>query len=248
VIDLETMARIRHLRHAENWPVGTIAAELGLHHGTVEHAIEEQAQAAPPPRASQLDAYLDFIQQTLREHPRLRATRIWRMLRERGYPGSARQVRRKVAELRPAPREAFLRRRTFPGEEAQVDWASFGHVLIGSARRALSAFVMTLSYSRALYLEFFFDQSQENFLRGHVRAFSYFEGAPRVCLYDNLRSAVLERRGDLVRFHPRLLELAAHYHFVPRACRPARGNEKGYASHYTSLDGFEADSRSRFER
>jgi transposase len=27
---------------------------------------------------------------------------------------------------------------------------------------------MTLSYSRALYLEFFFDQTMENFLRGHV--------------------------------------------------------------------------------
>jgi transposase len=227
VIDLETVARIRHLRHAENWPVGTIAAELGLHHGTVEHAIEEQAQAAPPPRASQLDAYLDFIQQTLREHPRLRATRIWRMLRERGYPGSARQVRRKVAELRPVPREAFLRRRTFPGEEAQVDWASFGHVLIGSARRALSAFVMTLSYSRMLFLEFFFDQTLESFLRGHVHAFGDFGGVPRQVLHDNLRAAVRERHGQAVHFNPRLLELAAHYHFVPRACRPARGNEKG---------------------
>jgi hypothetical protein len=46
-------------------------------------------------------------------------------------------------------------------------------------------------------------------------------------LYDNLRSAVLERRGDAIHFHPRLLELCAHYHFEPRPCRPGRGNEKG---------------------
>ena len=38
---------------------------------------------------------------------------------------------------------------------------------------------------------------------------------------------VLERRGDAIHFHPRFLELSAHYHFATRPCRPARGNEKG---------------------
>ena len=227
VIDRETVAGIRHLHHAEGWPVGTIASELGLHHDTVKRAVEERSQAPVRPRPSGLDPYLDFIRQTLAQYPRLRATRLWRMLCERGYAGSARQVRRKVAKLRPASREAFLRRRTFVGEEAQVDWGSFGEVSIGSARRALSAFVMTLSYSRMLYLEFFFDQTLESFLRGHVRAFTDLGGAPRQILYDNLRAAVSERHGQAVRFNARLLELAGHYHFIPRACRPARGNEKG---------------------
>jgi hypothetical protein len=45
--------------------------------------------------------------------------------------------------------------------------------------------------------------------------------------YDNLKSAVLDRRGAAIQFHPRLLELAGHYHFAPRPCTPARGNEKG---------------------
>ncbi len=108
-----------------------------------------------------------------------------------------------------------------------MDWASFGHVMIGAARRALSAFVLTLTFSRWFFLRFFLDQSLENFLRGHVYAFEDLHGTSRYCLYDNLRSAVLERYGEGVRFNPRLLELAAHYHFAPRACRPARGNEKG---------------------
>ena len=46
-------------------------------------------------------------------------------------------------------------------------------------------------------------------------------------LSDNLRSAVLERRGDAVHFNPRLLELCAHYHFMVRPCQVGRGNEKG---------------------
>jgi transposase len=227
VIDLETVTRIRQLHHAERWPVGTIAAELGLHHETVERALSEPPRAESLLRPSRLDPYLDFIRETLARYPRLRSTRLWQMLRERGCPLSARQVRRKVAELRPTPREAFLRRRTFVGEEGQVDWASFGHVTIGRARRALSAFILTLSYSRMLFLRFFFDQTLESFLRGHVHAFADLAAVPRYLLYDNLRSAVIDRHGDAVRFNPRLLELAAHYHFAPRVCRPARGNEKG---------------------
>jgi transposase len=87
--------------------------------------------------------------------------------------------------------------------------------------------VLTLSYSRALYLEFFLDQSLESLLLAHVHAFTDWGRVPRVILYDNMRSVVLERRGEAVHFHPRMLELCAHYHFAPRPCRPARGNEKG---------------------
>lgn len=227
MIDLETVTRIRQLHHAEHWPVGTIATELGLHHETVERALAETSPPQPALRPSRFDPYVGFVREVLDKHPRLRATRIWQMLRERGCTLSARQVRDKVKLLRPAPREAFLRRRTFPAEEAQVDWASFGHVTIGAARRALSAFVLTLTYSRWIFLRFFLDQSLENFLRGHVYAFADLQGVARHLLYDNLRSAVSERHGEGVRFNARLLELASHYHFSPRACAPARGNEKG---------------------
>jgi transposase len=79
----------------------------------------------------------------------------------------------------------------FPGEQGQVDWAHFGEVAVGRARRRLSCFVLALSYSRDLYLEFFFDQTLENFLRGHVHAFEDWSGAPRVLLCDNLRSAAV---------------------------------------------------------
>jgi transposase len=227
VIDLEAVTRIRQLHYGEHWPVGTIAKELGLHHETVQRALSDAPRPRPAPRPSRFDPYVGFVREVLARYPRLTATRIWYMLRDRGCPLSVRQVRERVAELRPSRREAFLKRRTFPGEEGQVDWASFGHVMIGAARRALSAFLLTLTFSRWFFLRFFLDQSLENFLRGHVYAFEDLQGVPRYCLYDNLRSAVLERYGEGVRFNPRLLELAAHYHFAPRACRPGRGSEKG---------------------
>lgn len=254
MISNEEVARIRHLFHAEHWKIGTIATELGLHPETVSRALETDRFQNNHSRLRDrlIDPYLDFLRQTLQQYPRLRATRLFEMVRPRGYTGSITQLRRVVAELRPAHREGFLRLRTFPGEQAQADWASFGEVSIGRARRRLSAFVLTLSYSRALWLEFFLDQTLENFLLGHVHAFHDWGGCVRSILYDNLKSVVLERRGDAIHFHPRLLELSAHYHFAARPCRPARGNEKGrveraiqYARHsffaarpFTTLEDF----------
>jgi transposase len=229
MIDAELDAEIRRLHFAEHWKAGTIASNLGVHPDAVGRALglSDRKPRAAHPRPRMIDPFLPLVRETLERYPRLRATNIHAMLCERGFTGSARQVRRAVHELRPRRAEAYLRLRAFPGEEAQADWADFGSIPIGRGQRRLSAFVMTLSYSRALYVEFFLDQKTENFLLGHQRAFEHFGGVPRAVRIDNLRSAVLERRGTEVRFHPRYLELAGWYHFQPRPCRPARGNEKG---------------------
>jgi transposase len=228
MIDMETRARIRRLFYVEHWKIGTIACELGLHPETVALAVEtERFNSTKTLRRSATDPYADFIREILAKHPHLRATRIFQMIRDRGYGGSVVQLRRFVACIRPVHREAFLSLRTFPGEQGQVDWAHFGEIAIGRARRRLSCFVITLSYSRALYLEFFFDQRMESFVRGHIHAFEDWQGLPRTLLFDNLRSAVLERRGDAIHFHPRLLELCAHYHFAARPCQVRAGNQKG---------------------
>jgi len=86
---------------------------------------------------------------------------------------------------------------------------------------------MVLSWSRQIFLRFYLNQQMENFLRGHVGAFTQWNGVPKSCLYDNLKSAVLERQGDVIRFHPTLLDLSSHYRFEPRPVAVARGNEKG---------------------
>lgn len=227
MISKDQIAAIRRLFYVEHWKVGTIASELGLHPETVKRALETERFNSRSTRSVVTDPFAEFIQQTLKEHPRLRATRLMDMLRDRGYSGSIYQLRRAVARLRPTSKEAFLRLETFAGEQAQADWASFGEITIGRARRRLSCFVLTLSYSRAMWLEFFLDQSLENFLLGHVNAFHDWGGVPRTILYDNLKSAVLERFGSAVRLHPRLLELCGHYHFQARPCNVGRGNEKG---------------------
>src|SRR6266542_1938239 len=226
----ELYAQIRRLFFAEHWRFNTIAAQLGVHHDTVRRAVESERFIRPGTqvRPSALDPYKAFITATLEQYPRLRATRLWAMVRERGYPGSAIQVCRYVRTVRPAARaEAFLRLDTLAGEQAQVDWGNFGPIRVGATTRLLSCFVLVLSWSRACYARFALDQTLESFLRGHVEAFAALQGVPRTILYDNLKSVVLERVGDHIRFHPHLLELAGHYHFAPQPCAVARGNEKG---------------------
>jgi transposase len=230
MITPEQHAEIRRLYYGEHWKVGTIAAALGVHHDTVRAAIVNDTQGVRRGtcRATQLDPYLPFIRDTLAQYPRLRATRLFDMVKGRGYLGSVVQLRRAVRVIRPAATVTVYRRLTsLAAEEAQVDWGAFGSIRIGRGVRPLSGFVMVLSYSRAVFALFTIDQTLESFLRGHVEAFQTWPGVPRTLVYDNLRSAVLERAGTAIRFHPRLLELAGHYHFAPRPCTPGRGNEKG---------------------
>jgi transposase len=229
-ISPELEAQILRYYHAEKWRMGTIAHQLHVHHGTVKRVLMSDgvpaAVLARPP--SLIDPYLPFILETLKKFSTLTASRLYEMVRERGYRGSPNHFRHLIAMHRPRPMaEAYLRLLTLPGEQGQIDWGHFGHLEIGRARRPLMAFVAVLSYSRQIFLCFFLDAKMENFLRGHVRAFAAWNGLPRILLYDNLKSAVLERSGDAIRFNPTLLAFAGHYRFEPRPVAVARGNEKG---------------------
>jgi hypothetical protein len=88
-------------------------------------------------------------------------------------------------------------------------------------------FVAVLSYSRRVFLRFFLNAQMDSFLRGHAAAFSAFGGLTRTLLYDNLKSVVLERVEDTIRFNPEFLAFARHYRFEPRPVAVARGNQKG---------------------
>ena len=226
----ELEAKILRYFQVEQWKVGTIARQLGVHHATVDRVLSQAGlpKAERPHRASLIDPYLPFVLKTLEQYPRLTASRLYAMVRERGYRGGEDHFRHLIAHYRPrAQPEAYLRLRTLPGEQSQVDWGHFGKLTIGKAERTLMAFVMVLSFSRQIFLRFFLDAQMANFLRGHEAAFTAWGGLARTLLYDNLKSAVLERQGEAIRFHPTLLEFAAHYRFEPRPVAVARGNEKG---------------------
>ena len=171
----ELEAKILRYFHVERWRVGTIARQLGVHHETVDRVLSQAGlpKAARAHRPSRLDPFLPFIAETLRQFPTLTAARLYAMVRERGYTGGPDHFRHALVHHRPRPTpEAYLRLRTLPGEQAQVDWGHFGKLTIGRAVRPRMAFVMVLSFSRQLFLRFFWDARLANFLRGHEAAFA----------------------------------------------------------------------------
>jgi transposase len=226
----EVEAEIVRLYFAEHWRVGTIATQLDVHPDAVRRVlgIGGGPRSGVPPRVRLVDPYREFIDETLARYPTLRATRLYDMLRERGFRGAVRTLRGHVAVVRPRRRrEVFLRTEPLLGEQSQIDWAYVGKLTVPGGERALWLFVLVLSYSRALWGEFVLDLSVHSLCRSLVRAAQAFGGVTRQWLFDNPKTVVLERVGDAVRFHPVLLELCAAMRVQPRLCAVARPQHKG---------------------
>lgn len=221
---IETWASIRHLYHAEKLPKKAIARELGIDPKTVRRALKQETFCRPPgqPRASKLDAFKDKIGDLLTHYARISAVRIYEEIRTLGYSGGISILRDYLRPLRSCPK-TFLHIQTTPGEQAQCDWAYAGKI----ASQRVYCFVMVLSFSRMLYLEFFSSQTIEHFMSGHRRAFHFFEGVVKKIRYDNLASVVLHRIGSAVQFNPRFLAFSAHYLFDPSPCNLNSPHEKG---------------------
>ena len=228
-VDDDVEAKIRRMYFAEHWPVGTVATQLAQHPDVVRRVLKlDEPRAPAAQRLLLVEPYKDFIRQTLKEYPTLRATRLFDMVKPRGYEGEVRTLRTYVAGVRPrAAREAYLRVSTLPGEQAQIDWAHVGKVRVQGGERPLWAFVMVLSWSRAMWGEFVFDMTVHSLRRSLARAAEYFGGNTRQWLFDNPKTVVLSRHGDAVRFHPRLLDVSSHYCVSLRLCTVRKPNQKG---------------------
>src|SRR3954467_1789956 len=145
------------------------------------------------------------------------------------YVGSVDLVRRRMAAVRPPSGERAAQRTGYrPGQVMQVDWAEMPtRPKIAGRERRVYALVCSLPYSGASTAHFSFDMTIESFLEGHVRAFEWLGGVPRELVYDNLRSAVARRDGDVVTWNARFVQLRGHYAFDATACTPGTPREKG---------------------
>ncbi len=189
---------------------------------------EAPAYQCRPGRSSKLDPYkgymLERIKATLPH--RLPATVLCREIKALGYPGGQRIVNTFVAAQFPASLpDPVVRFETLAGQQMQVDWCVFRR---GAA--PLSAFVATLGFSRYTYVEFVSNERFDTLKACHEHAFTYFQGVPKDALYDNMRTVILARDayGDgQHQFHSGLWDMAKHFGFTPRVCRPYRAQTKG---------------------
>ena len=223
-MNIETWASVRHLFFVEKLPKKAIARKLGCDPKTVRRALKKEtfSKASPQHRTSKLDPFKEKIQVLLGIYSGLSGVRILQEIQTLGYSGSITILRDYLRTIHPPPK-AFLPIRVMPAEEAQADWAYAGQI---SSQRVY-CFLMVLSFSSMLYLEFFPSQCFENFLMGHVHAFHYFGGIPKRIRYDNLSSVVLYRFDRSVHLNPRFVDFSSHYLFDPSPCNVKSPHEKG---------------------
>ena len=225
-----TQAEILRLAYAEHWALSQIARHLGVQRASVRKVVRRRSVAltrAPArPRTTVLTPFVARTQTLLVQEPTRAAVNVLQILRAEGYRGGISALRALVRRLRPGPTRAAFVPLTFGvAEVAQVDWGEFGDVFrIG---RAVHAFVLVLAYSRLLTVVFSFSQTLAAFLRCHEEAWVFVGGCTRDVWYDNAPTVVAERRGRLVRFHPRFLAYAGHHGFRPVACAVGAPQAKG---------------------
>ena len=206
-----------------------IAEHLGVHPKTVSRAVQRGgAPAAGRGRRGRgLGPCRPVVDGLLAEGV-WNAVVIWRELQARGYAGGVSILRDYLHPKRPLrPGRATVRFETEPGRQVQTDWGVQPTVLAGQPV-AVHFAVSTLSYSRRFHFWGTDSEDAEHTYEALVRAFEWFGGVPGEVRVDNQKAAVIaHRRGGAVQFHPRFLDLAGHYGFRPRACRPARAQTKG---------------------
>jgi len=153
---------------------------------------------------------------------------IYRELQAKGYTGRLSILRDYIRPKRALRvRRATVRFETAPGRQLQSDWAEHQTRIAGEPT-TVHFIVNTLAFSRRFHFWCTDSEDAEHTFEGLIRSFEWFGGGPGEVLVDNQKAAVLEHpRGGPVQFHPRFVDLAGHYGFVPRACRPARAQTKG---------------------
>ncbi|MGA7124012.1 MAG: IS21 family transposase [Polyangiaceae bacterium] len=227
MLNLDQFMNIRFL-HRQGHSIREISRLSGHSRNTVRRLLRLTHPPRPSvrERESKLDPFKPYLLERWQAYG-LTAVRLLDEIRLQGFVGSVQTVRRFITQLRADHRinkKLTVRFETPPGEQAQCDWAEVGRFPgPDGAGVRIYAFVMVLSYSRFLYVEFTRSMRLETLIRCHQNAFAFFGGWPKRILYDNMRQVVVGAN----RTNERFLDFSRHYGFEARRHRPYRPRTKG---------------------
>lgn len=224
-----SVQRIVEMR-GQGQSIRAIATELGLSRNTVRKYLRAPCVPRYGPRplgASKLAPHVAHLEARLKEGV-FNGVVLLRELRSRGYSGGYTILKDFLRPLRP-PREpaATVRYETDPGQQAQVDWGKFRFTKPDGSASWLWCFVMVLSWSRAIFVEFVQRPDSTSFIRAHLHAFEHFGGVVAKALYDNTKLVVLGRESGEPRWNERFLDFSLRVGFQVKLCRPYRAQTKG---------------------
>jgi transposase len=200
------------------------AALCGTTHRTVRRVVERRGRPTVerPPRPKTTDQLGALLVERVRATDgRISAKRLLPACRAAGYEGSARHLRRAVAEAKAAwrtERRVYRPWQPVPGEHLAIDWGSEGE---------LHVFCAVLVWSRVRFVRFALDESQATTLALLAECFETLGGVPAVVLADRMGCLKGGVVANVVVPAPGYLAFALHYGFRPDFCEAADPESKG---------------------
>ena len=217
--------------------VSAIARRTGMDRKTIRKyvakGLEPPAYTPRPPRQTLVSPFEPYLRERSPPFPDLNGSRLLREIQERGYTGGYTALKDFLRTIRPKPEavRAPLRdpgRQAGPGRFRLLQTAFTDQPEV---ERIVWLFSLVLGHSRLMWARFVDRQDLATVLRCHIAAFEALGGVPAEILYDRMKTAVLGEVEDPDRrrivYNAKLLDLAAHYGFVPKACKPYRAKTKG---------------------
>jgi len=245
VVDIDTYKMIRRLHTVDGLSQRQIARQLRVSRHTVKKYCDgsvlpgtrkEYQVEKSPLRVTIEEKIVKFIKDN-KDAPskqKLNAKIIWQMLIREGFSVGESTVRKYIQEMRIDKPDIFVPLEFEPGEAMEFDWGD-AYAYIDGIKTRVSVFCAVLPYSYGIFAAVFPDKTSSSFFTGHVMAFEYFGGVPLRCIYDNLKSVVLEGSGKDAIKQEKFKKLEAHYAFEGILCNAASGWEKGSVENLVSI-------------
>jgi transposase len=229
-MDKRTIFEIHRL-HDMGMKERKIARRLGISRPSVRKYLAHPDITRVPltPKTSKLESYYDSIHELLGKWPDASAAVIKQRIDAQGYTGGITILRDYLQAVRGQQKKpkAFIRFESQPGQQFQFDWGHFGSLTYGSTSRKLYCMTVIECHSRMLYLEFTHSQNQQAVMRTLLNAFIFLGGTAAELVHDNLKTAVIERVGTIVRFNEEYLNFLRPFHITPYACGVGDASAKG---------------------
>jgi transposase len=179
-------------------------------------------------RPSTTAAWAATIQGWLTEDQAVPGVEIIRRLQEEhGYRGGKSAVYALLRQLRPPVAAPLVRFEGAPGEFSQHDFGQVDVRYTSGVVERVHFFASRLKWSRVVHVLLVADEQEERLVRALLEAFAAFGGVPLVTVWDNPRTIVLQRKGDLIVWNPVFGQVALAYRFAPELCWPRSGQQKG---------------------
>lgn len=219
--------------HELGWGVKRIAHEMGTSKNTVRRYLKAGGYTPfqQPERAKALDGLEGWLKERFLAHGGNADVVRQQLEAEHGLKVSLRTVERAVRGYREElvrEAQATVRFETPPGKQLQVDFGT-KRVQLGQEEVKLPLCVLTLGYSRRIYVTVRVSEQRIEWLRAIEGAFEHFGGVPQELLIDNAKALVEvhDLNARVVRFNREFEAFCRYWGVVPKACAPYRARTKG---------------------